>query len=121
MRNFRELMVWQKAKDIVVRVYELTVLFPKDEMYGLKTQLQRAAVSIPSNIAEGWSRSTKPDFKRFLEIGSAYELETQLTITENVNLISKNKVDPILPLIPEEQKMLNIFISSAKERTKKNY
>ena len=121
MRNFRELMIWQKAMDIVVRVYELAALLPKDEMYGLKTQLQRSAVSIPSNIAEGCSRNTELDFKRVLEIaiGSTYELETQLTITENVNLISRNKVIPILQLLAEEQKMLNSFISSVRERTGK--
>ena len=123
MRNFRELMIWQKAMNIVVCVYELTALLPKDETYGLKTQLQRAAVSIPSNIAEGCSRNSEPDFKRFLEmaIGSAYELETQLTITENVNLISKTKVDPILQLLSEEQKMLNSFIASVRERSGKKY
>ncbi len=123
MRNFRELTVWQKAMDIVIRVYELTALLPKDETYGLKTQLQRAAVSIPSNIAEGCSRNSEPDFKRFLEIaiGSTYELETQLTITENVNLISKNKVVLILQLLIEEQKMLNSFISSVRERSGKKY
>jgi four helix bundle protein len=65
--------------DLVTDVYQLTSFFPKDEKYGLKTQLQRAAVSIPSNIAEGCSRNSEIDFKRFLEIaiGSAYELETQ--------------------------------------------
>ncbi len=116
-------MIWQKAMNIVVCVYELTALLPKDETYGLKTQLQRAAVSIPSNIAEGCSRNSEPDFKRFLEmaIGSAYELETQLTITENVNLISKTKVDPILQLLSEEQKILNSFIASVRERSGKKY
>jgi len=123
MRNFRELLIWQKAMDIVIRTYELTALLSKDETYGLKTQLQRAAVSIPSNIAEGYSRNSEPDFKRFLEmaIGSAYELETQLTITENVSLISKTKVDPILQLLSEEQKMLNSFIASVRERSGKKY
>ena len=121
MRNFRELLIWQRAMDIVVRVYELTAFLPKDETYGLKTQLQRAAVSIPSNIAEGCSRNSELDFKRFLEIaiGSTYELETQLSITENVNLIPRNNVDPILQLLSEEQKMLNSFISSVRERSKK--
>jgi len=123
MRNFRELMIWQKAMKIVVHVYEFTTLLPKDETYGLKIQLQRAAVSIPSNIAEGCSRNSETDFKRFLEIaiGSAYELETQLTITENINLISKTKVEPILQLLSEEQKMLNSFISSVRERSGKSY
>ncbi|MGD1044338.1 MAG: four helix bundle protein [Bacteroidota bacterium] len=123
MRNFRELIIWQKAMDIVIRVYELTALLPRDETYGLKTQLQRAAVSIPSNIAEGCSRNSESDFKRFLEIaiGSAYELETQMTIIGNVNLISKSKVEPILQLLLEEQKMLNSFISSVRERSGKKY
>ena len=114
-------MIWQKAMDIVVCVYEFTALLPKDETYGLKTQLQRAAVSIPSNIAEGCSRNSEPDFKRFLEIaiGSAFELETQLSIIENVNLISKTKVDPILELLSGGQKMLHSFISSVRDRTNK--
>ena len=122
MRNFRELMIWQKGMEIVVRIYELTSLLSKGETYGLKNQLQRAAVSIPSNIAEGCSRNSESDFKRFLEIaiGSAYELETQLIIIENVNLISKIKVEPILQLILEEQKMLNSFFSSVRKRTVKN-
>ena len=122
MRNFRELIIWQKGMDIVVRIYELTALLSKDETYGLKNQLQRAAVSIPSNIAEGCSRNSESDFRRFLEIaiGSAYELETQLTIIENVNLISRIKVEPILQLLSGEQKMLNSFISSVRKRTVKN-
>ncbi len=120
MRNFRELMIWQKAMDIVVCVYKLSASLPKDETYGLKSQLQRAAVSIPSNIAEDCSRNTEPDFKRFLEvaIGSAYELETQLSITENIGLISRSKIEPALQMVSEEQKMLNGFISRVRERTK---
>jgi len=120
MRNFRELMIWQKAMDIVVCVYKLSASLPKDETYGLKSQLQRAAVLIPSNIAEGCSRNTEPDFKRFLEvaIGSAYELETQLSITENIGLISRSKIEPALQMVSEEQKMLNGFISRVRERTK---
>jgi four helix bundle protein len=108
MRNFRELMIWQKTMDIVVCVYELSSSLPRDETYGLKSQLQRAAVSIPSNIAEGCSRNTEPDFKRFLEvaIGSAYELETQLSITENVKLISRSKIEPVLQMLSEEKKCL---------------
>ncbi len=121
MRNFRDLLIWQKAMEIVVCVYDLASLLPKDETYGLKAQLQRAAVSIPSNIAEGCSRNTEPDFKRYLEvaIGSAYELETQLSIAENVKLISKSKIEPVLQMLSEEQKMLNKFILTVRERTQK--
>jgi four helix bundle protein len=66
MRNFRELLIWKKGMEIVTSVYKFTALLPTDEKYGLKTQLQRAAVSIPSNIAEGCSRNSEPDFKRFI-------------------------------------------------------
>jgi four helix bundle protein len=123
MRNFRELKIWQKGMDIVTGVYQLSSLLPIEEKYGLKTQLQRAAVSIPSNIAEGCSRNSEVEFKRFLEIaiGSTYELETQLTIVENINLVSEEKVIPALQLLSEEQKMLNSFIASIKERSGKNF
>ena len=118
MRNFRELHIWQKGMKIVREVYRLTPLLPDIEKYGLKSQLQRAAVSIPSNIAEGCSRDTARDFKWFLHIaiGSAFELETQLTIAQQLDLIPKKKVEPILLLLSEEQKMINRFISIIKVR-----
>ena len=121
MRNFRELRIWQKGMEIVMGVYRLAPLLPPDERFGLKTQIQRAAVSIPSNIAEGCSRSSEQEFRRFLEIaiGSAYELETQLTISLHLNLMSKETVDPILSLITQEQKILNSFISTVKSRKPK--
>lgn len=104
--------------EIVRSIYLLTPQLPYEEKYGLKSQLQRAAVSIPSNIAEGCSRETERDFKWFLQIaiGSAYELETQLTISYQLNLIPKKKVDPVLLLLTEEQKMINSFISAIKTR-----
>jgi four helix bundle protein len=122
MRNFRKLKIWQKGMDVVTDVCQLTGLLPQDEKYGLKTQLQRAAVSIPSNIAEGCSRNSEIDFKRFLQIaiGSTYELETQLTILENFKLVSEEKIVPILQLLSEEQKMLNSFISSVRNRNMKS-
>ena len=88
------------------------------EKYGLKSQLQRAAVSIPSNIAEGCSRDTERDFKWFLHIaiGSAFELETQLTISQQLGLLPKEKVETILLLLSEEEKMINSFISAIKTR-----
>ena len=84
MRNFKELTVWKSGMDIVKKVYILANLLPDTEMYGLKTQMQRAAISIPSNIAEGCSRHSDVEFKRFLEIaiGSSFELETQLILCE---------------------------------------
>ncbi len=121
MRNFRELEVWQKGMNIATGVYRVAALLPADEKFGLKAQLQRAAVSIPSNIAEGCSRDSEREFKRFLEIaiGSAYELETQLTISLHLNLIPKGILDPILSTVAQEQKMLNSFISKIKRRTPK--
>jgi four helix bundle protein len=121
MRNFRELKIWQQGMNIVTGVYRLTALLPVDEKFGLKAQLQRAAVSIPSNIAEGCSRDSEQEFKRFLEIaiGSAYELETQLKISLLLNLIPKGPIDPMLSIVTQEQKMLNSFISTVKRRNLK--
>jgi four helix bundle protein len=78
--NYRELKVWQKAIDLVIKVYKLTNQFPTTEKYGLVSQINRAVVSIPSNIAEGCSRISNKDFQHFLSmaLGSAFELETQL-------------------------------------------
>ncbi len=106
---------------IVREVYMLTRLLPSEEKYGLKSQLQRAAVSIPSNIAEGCSRDSERDFKWFLHIaiGSAFEVETQLMISEQLNLIPKDKAESILRLLSEEQRMLNSFISAIKTRKAK--
>ena len=97
MRSFRDLRIWQKGMEIVREVYMLTPLLPDGERFGLKSQLQQAAVSIPSNIAEGCSRESERDFKWFLHIaiGSAFELETQLTIVQQLDVIPKKKVEPI--------------------------
>ena len=86
MRNFREMKIWNQGIDLAVLAYEITKQFPKEELYGLKSQITRAVVSIPSNIAEGCSRSSEKDFCRFLEIslGSAFEVETDLVIAEKV-------------------------------------
>jgi four helix bundle protein len=116
MRNFRELLIWQKGMEIVTNVYQFSSLLPKDEMYGLKSQIQRAAVFIPSNIAEKCSRTSETDFIRFLEIaiGSSYELETQLCIAQSVHHISQEVIFPVTQMLTEKQKMLNSFISSIK-------
>ena len=89
VRNFRDLDVWQRAVELSVAVYQVTQAFPKSELYGLTSQMRRSAVSIPSNIAEGFGRSNK-DFGRFLTIaqGSQAELYTQLEIAKRVNLIT---------------------------------
>lgn len=112
MRNFQQLLVWQKGMDLVAGVYLLVRQFPKEEVFGLRSQLTRAAVSIPSNIAEGSSRSSAKDYRRFLEmaLGSAFEVETQLLIAERVQLAESAATAPLLAVVREEQMMLQSFM-----------
>ena len=92
MNYFKELKVWQKAFDLVTEIYTKSQEFPKEELYGLTSQIRRSAVSIPSNIAEGCGRKTNKDFANFLGIslGSAFELETQLIIAKNLNFMNSD-------------------------------
>jgi four helix bundle protein len=89
-RNYQDLIAWRRAMDLVEDIYRLTAAFPREETYGLKTQLRRAAVSVPSNIAEGQGRRTWAEFSRFLSIahGSLRELETQVLIAERLCFVS---------------------------------
>ncbi|GAB5555858.1 MAG: four helix bundle protein [Schleiferiaceae bacterium] len=89
MKTHRDLIIWRKSIEFATKIYKVARNFPKDEVYGLNSQLKRSAVSIPSNIAEGAARDTKKDFIRFLSIAtsSAVELETQLIICKNVDLL----------------------------------
>ena len=98
MRNFRKLNIWNQGIDLAVRAYELSKQLPIEERYGLKSQITRAVVSIPSNIAEGCSRTSENEFKRFLEIslGSSFELETDLIIVEKLGFI-KSVFDSRVP------------------------
>lgn len=111
MRNFKELKIWQKGFEIAVDTYKVVETFPKTEKFSLAQQVTRAAVSIPSNIAEGSSRFSEKDYKRFIEIslGSSFELETQLLIAKAVNFGEKEIVENTLKKIDEEQKMLIAF------------
>lgn len=113
IKSYKDLFVWQKAIDLVIEIYRLTSYFPKTETYGLISQIRRAAVSIPSNIAEGRSRSTRKDFVQFLRIagGAVAELETQLNISNKlsfVGLIDYNKASDELNKI---MRMLNAMIT----------
>lgn len=114
MRNFRELQVWQKGIDIVVEVYRITEQLPREERFGLISQLNRAAVSVPSNIAEGCGRGTDPAFIQFLEyaIGSVFEIDTQLEVVERLKLIPPGELNTLKSMIDEEGKMINGLISS---------
>jgi len=112
MRNFKELYVWEKAMGVGVKTYGLTRRFPAEEKFGLVSQLNRAAVSISSNIAEGASRSTNKDFRRFLEIaiGSAFELESQIILASKLKIVTESEVAELLAALNELQKMLSVFI-----------
>lgn len=116
MRNFKQLLIWQKGFQIAVKSFNVVASFPKEEKYSITSQITRSAVSIPSNIAEGSSRSSMKDYNRFLEIslGSSFELETQLLIAEAVNFGEKEKRDDLLKDIDEEQKMIMSFMSKLK-------
>ena len=98
VRTHRDLDVWKKSIDLVTLIYKYTAEYPKDEVYGLTSQIRRCAVSIPSNIAEGSARTTRKDFSHFLAIalGSVAELETQLIISRNLNFLSEAVLDELI-------------------------
>jgi four helix bundle protein len=113
MKNFKKLKVWQQGFQIAINTYKLTKDFPSDEKYGLTSQVNRASISISSNIAEGSSRRSEKDYHRFLEIalGSCFELESQLLIASKLKFDVKGKIDDLLQQIDEEQKMLMAFMN----------
>ncbi|MFC4816187.1 four helix bundle protein [Flavobacterium sp. GCM10023249] len=118
--SYKDLLIWQKGIKLVVLVYKLTEKFPKEEIYSLSSQVKRASISIPSNIAEGFGRRTDKSFGHFLNIsrGSLNELETQLIIAKELDFIRDEKLyDEILLLLEEEAKMLNAFSKSLNEQT----
>ena len=107
IHNFKELQVWQKAMDLAVFTYQLTGYFPKEEKYGLISQIQRAAVSIPSNIAEGSGRVSDKDFQRFISIamGSSFELETQVILAFRFKYINEEQITAFDEMVRPVQKM----------------
>ena len=113
MKDFKKLKVWHKGFEIVLKTYKVTQQIPDAEKYGFVSQMNRASVSIPSNIAEGSSRSSMKEYKRFLEIalGSTFELETQLLLVKELNLCSEMPINELLLMLVEEQKMLSKLIS----------
>ncbi len=119
MHNFKELRVWQLSRQLVREIYDLTAEFPATEKYGLTSQLRRCVVSIPSNIAEGAGRNTDKDFAQFLNIslGSAYELETLLILSFDVNLISEPQLQIFTSKITEIQKMTFGLIKTLRQES----
>lgn len=112
MNGYQDLLVWQKSMQLVKEVYALVKLLPKEETYALSDQMRRAAVSIPSNIAEGYSRNSDKELMQFLYIarGSKAELETQIKIGIMLNYFSETQAEKALNLCVEVGKMLNSFI-----------
>ncbi|NCO59494.1 MAG: four helix bundle protein [Deltaproteobacteria bacterium CG_4_8_14_3_um_filter_51_11] len=108
VKNYRELIVWQKAMDLVEMIYQVTRQFPKEELYGLTSQIRRAAVSIPSNIAEGQARQSTAEFRNFLSIaqGSRAEVETQLMIAQRLGYVPQQQAEQILNLSEEIKRMV---------------
>ena len=110
--NFKKLKIWNEGISLVRESYKLTRTFPDSERFNLISQLNRCAVSIPSNIAEGSSKSTDRHFKKFLEnsLGSAFEWETQLVVAYNENYLSKERFEELENKILQIQKMIGVFI-----------
>ena len=109
VRNYRDLIAWQKAMDLVETVYRLTRLFPKEEQYGLTIQVRKAAVSIPSNIAEGQGRGSKNAFHYFLSIanGSLREVETQITVAHRLGYVKQGQLHEILSQTDEIARIIH--------------
>ena len=114
--GFRNLKVWQNSRSLALQVYQLTNLFPKEELFGLSSQMRRAAVSVTSNIAEGYNRFYRKEYIRFLyyALGSCAELETQLEIAYGLNYLDNKDYDSILDCIDHESRMLTKLITKLK-------
>ena len=116
MKTYRELVAWKKAMDLVQAVYDLTRSFPLDERFGLTSQLRRAAVSIPPNVAEGQGRRSESEFSRFISIayGSLRELETQLMICVRLGYIQQRDGDSVLDIAGEVGRLLNGLLKAVR-------
>ena len=121
LKTHYDLDVWNKSIVLVSNIYKTTAKFPKEEIYGLTSQIKRASISIPSNIAEGASRQTNKEFTQFLYIalGSASEVETQLIIANNLGFINQDELSFLLNELGKIKKMLNGLIKHLKDRNAK--
>ena len=118
LKNFKELKVWQKSYQLCLELYGITMDFPNEEKYGLSSQMKRAAISIPSNIAEGYGRKTIPDYVRCLYIayGSTCELETQTMLSGDLNYLKEVDQSNLLEKIKEVERMLMAPIKSLENK-----
>ena len=121
-KHYSEMIVWQKSMDLVVEIYRLVKLLPADERYALSEQMRRAAVSIPSNIAEGESRKTDKEFKHFLSIakGSVSEVETQLFICRRINYLTEEQIQNSVLQCQEVRRMITKLIQNYTTISDKN-
>lgn len=112
MKTHKDLIVWQKSMDLVLRVYKITAQFPKEELYGITSQMRRSVLSIPSNIAEGYGRFSDKELIRFLfiSLGSASELETQIILSKDLNFLAEEDFNVLSGLVNEIIKMLVALI-----------
>jgi four helix bundle protein len=112
VKDYRELTVWERAHQLTLAVYKTTAMFPKDELYGLTSQIRRACASIPANIAEGCGRSGDAEFARFLQIamGSASELDYHLLLARDLNFVNSGDYEQLAKELTEVRRMLNSFI-----------
>jgi four helix bundle protein len=111
MKTFRDLFIWQKAMTLVTNTYQITQQFPNEELFGLTSQIRRSAVSIPSNIAEGYGRESQKDFLRFINfaVSSLFELQTQIEITKNINYLNETEFNNIFEKTRELEAMMIAF------------
>jgi len=121
VKTYRDLIVWQKAMALVTEIYVVSKLFPRREDYGLTSQLRRCAVSIPSNIAEGYGRHTRNEYVRFLQIaaGSLYELQTQMEISANLEYLKKDAFERLYEMTREIERMLTSLVRRLQNESRK--
>jgi four helix bundle protein len=118
LKNYKELKVWQKSYQLCLKLYGITKVFPREELYGLTSQVRRSAVSVPSNIAEGYGRKTTPEYMRSLHIayGSNCELETQVLLSRDLGYIKDEDANKVLVEIGEVERMLKALIRSLESK-----
>jgi four helix bundle protein len=118
INSYKDLTVWQKSIELVLCIYTLTEDFPKQEQYGLMSQMRRASVSIPSNIAEGSKRGSRKDYKKFIRnsFGSGAELETQLILAQKLDFCTNRDLENTQELLDSIMKMLNSLIKSLEKQ-----
>ena len=119
MQNYRNLIVWKKAHELVLEIYRVTVLFPADEKFGLVSQMRRSAASIPTNIAEGSARKSDADYARFvlMALGSAVELDYQLYLSHDLHYLAQEDYTSLSLNLDEISKMLNRFVQTLQSKS----